>query len=505
MPKIERWNNLGQQTIYDGGTLTAGGILEDIVDKETGEHEINRFILLLTATLINPDGSPLRNKYGKLNPVKKINPVLLDKKSPGDKRLNEIIIESVNYKDAKIEDVVKDLAKKNRKLNWILGIDELECESVPHLTLKLSNISCLDLLRYISLKTGLQYRFEKNFLTLGNSSIQDMDTRFFPVRSALITRIAPMAEEEDNLYEEEDFFDCNDISENFPLEEKYQYSESLKTYFTERGITFPEGSTINYSRKNEKLLVKNTEQNLIRVKKLLECLDLEIPEVMIESTMVEISNKDLIDLIGLEAALSDSLTQKQIEKIIDSEKGRIIAEGKVTAHNGEAGIIVAGNEVFYPESWYSPEAVIEDGYIHICPPVPEFGEGTILGGSLETTPEVSPDNHTISLSLRFASKKMLGWSKYDILFTLKKNGKEEIKTNVIKMPIIEKRLLYASLKIYNGSRIMAGRTQLLDLSCSSQDSDISKSEMVKIAEKKKKKLINVFHFIKAKIVNLQDK
>jgi hypothetical protein len=100
---------------------------------------------------------------------------------------------------------------------------------------------------------------------------------------------------------------------------------------------------------------------------------------------------------------------------------------------------------------------------------------------------------------------MLGWSKYDILFTLKKNGKEDIKTNVIKMPIIEKRLLYASLKIYNGSRIMAGRTQLLDLSCSSQDSDISKSEMVKIAEKKKKKLINVFHFIKAKIVNLQDK
>jgi hypothetical protein len=52
---------------------------------------------------------------------------------------------------------------------------------------------------------------------------------------------------------------------------------------------------------------------------------------------------------------------------------------------------------------------------------------------------------------------------------------------------------------------MAGRTQLLDLSCSSQDSDISKSEMVKIAEKKKKELINVFHFIKAKIVNLQDK
>jgi type II secretory pathway component GspD/PulD (secretin) len=138
-----------------------------------------------------------------------------------------------------------------------------------------------------------------------------MDTRFFKVRAALITRIAG-----DNAGEGGDgagggdsgmaggdmemggdFFDPNETFNAKPKSTAHTVlSEHLKAYFEERGVPFPEGSTIAYNRRSGRLSVTNTLENLRRLDMLLRALDMEQPQVLIESKFVEINQKAIEEL-----------------------------------------------------------------------------------------------------------------------------------------------------------------------------------------------------------------
>lgn len=89
---------------------------------------------------------------------------------------------------------------------------------------------------------------------------ESLETKYFKVRSAIITHIDP----------------ANQNNKSDP--------EKLKKFFWERGVEFPEGSSIRYDKRAGKLYVTNTKENLRRMDFLLRALDdPNLNQIVIES------------------------------------------------------------------------------------------------------------------------------------------------------------------------------------------------------------------------------
>ena len=233
-------------------------------------------------------------------------------------KLGKLILKEVTFTDANIQAVVKFLAQESKRVdmidgtgvNIVLGIPEDQIDSVPLVTMSLENIPMSEVIRYLCQMCNLKYRIQEQVLTIGNDSIDAMDTKFFKVRSALITRIAPMAadassNDSSTAATDDDFFDPSTTFDGGSgsggmggdsSSRRNVTSDALKSYFMDRGIQFPEGSTIAYSRRSGKLTVKNTHENLRRLDTLLRALDVEQPQVLIETKFLEVRQKDLEEM-----------------------------------------------------------------------------------------------------------------------------------------------------------------------------------------------------------------
>lgn len=499
---IKAWTVITQVTLYDGHTVCMGSSIEDVSPE--GKRERNRFVMTVTARLIRPDGTYIRDIPGELNPVSKIFRLKSGKRiSAEEKELDKVILDRIEFKDADLQKAVKALKQKT-KLNMAIGMDEADLENIPaKINLDLRKIPISDVLRYLCMQTGLQYCIDDNVILIGNESIQEMYTRFFPIRFALVARIVSLPDDE---WSDDEFYDGTIEEMGWTFQEppyRLKTREGLEKYFAENLITFPEGTAVAYDRRTQKLLVKNTEKNLKLIENLLRNLDIEQPQVNIESTIVEISNKDLIALIGKKAAMGENLNLDQIEKIINSPGSRILFCQSVIAKNGEEANIRKVNETYLPNSWSFDEVHLHEGYIEKIPPVPEFGASFDMGTGFTVTPNVSPDGYTLTLSLNPQFLKFEGWSEYNA-FEMDAHRKFQTGKNVFKMPIWRRNDIIQNLKVYDGKTIIAGRTQQIDISNKNNKSfnpNTSWTEMLNEGRKNGEELQNIFFFIKANIIN----
>lgn len=439
-------------------------------------------------------------------------------------KLDDIIIKNINFSDVNIQTVVKYLADQSKRLdtlgngiNIALGMSEKELSEVPTVTMNLENLPLGEVIRYLCLNCGLKYRVNEHVLTIGTDAINPMDTRFFKVRAALITRIAPMGggdggDDDDNDLAEFDtadtFGDTFDGDDSGKKTKRSITTEALKAYFTERGVPFPEGSTIAYDKRAGKLVVKNTHENLRRLDSLLRALDLEQPLVLIESKFIETRQRDLEEL-GFEWWMSNnppspgdysiapnntlvrpaggnvdgvnSPVTTTAGKILNNVafpvfggkynfsvgmmlhaldqhlNAEILSSPKVISKSGEEAIIRMVREEFYPESWTEPELAIINGLFSYTPPNPEFGEATDIGIRFIVTPTVSPNNYTITLALNPQVLALSGWSTYDIPFTYPTFGGGQANGNsIVKMPEISRRDVVTNVRVYDGDTIVLG-------------------------------------------------
>ena len=490
IPKLSTWETSSEYKLNDGETITAGSFLEDIIDKSNGKHTKNRFLLLLTATLIHTNGVPLREQYASLNSAERKNEAasLTKKRSKLELKLDRIIIDQVNYKNADIATVVKDLSKKvskkDKTINFILELCEESDSYIPHINLVLNNIPLNDLLRYIALQTKLKYSYKGNNILLGDESLCPMDIVSIKVRDELIGRISPIL-----LTEEKTPSFCVMGDDN------YHDAPIIKKYFSARGISFPEGSNLKYSKSEGKLLVKNTKDNLEKLKALLDWPS-DYPQITTEGTMVEIETNDLIQLIGRNAALSDNLTEAQIEKIINSPRSRILESHILSTQNGEEGVIKNGEESALPESWFPGEIVTKNGYLQVTRPVPEYGYDTLTDSFLIVTSTLAEDHRTITLDITSQYKKQIAWSAYNTYININHHREETI----VKMPEFKKFEFMSNLKISDGAILMAAKSQLIDLSGDNNKLNSSFTEHLEEAEKQHRKSKTIFYFVQAKII-----
>ena len=498
IPKFLKWETTSQYKINDGNTIIAGGFIEDIINKKTGKHTKNRFLLLLTATLISPDGVPLHRQAIQLNPEEREH--TSNTLSKEESELDNIIIGRVNYKNANIEMVVKELSQKvsqqNKNINFTLYLsDEDSCDQIPPVNLLLNNISLRDLLKYISIQTKLTYRYEDNNIIIGDDQPPQMSVASFKIYGDLIKRIpVKLLNASGKVTKDNQLLNTKATFHN-----NFQDAPRFKDFFSERGVKFPQGSTIEYNPSAKKIRIKNTRENIQKLRDLLFGMPPYRPQITVEGTMIEIDNDDLVKLIGRNAALSDNLTESQIDKIINSPQSRILASHIISTRNEEEGSIKIGSESLLPESWSSGAVIAQKGLLNIQSPSPEFGEKTLLGSLLSVTPSVADDHKTINISVRLLYNSLKGWSEYPTYIDITADKTHKRAATKLKMPELRKVELKANLKISAGSTIMLTKSQLMDLSSENNKLNASFTEKIEQAEKQHRKSKTIFYFVNAKI------
>lgn len=239
-------------------------------------------------------------------------------------KLERIIFPNIEFDDADIFSVIRFLNRLSKRcdpdkvgISVIAGFDKKTADELLKVTMSFSNIPMSEVLRYLCQNVGLKYKIEEGAVILG-TSVDEMQTEYFPVRADLIASITGTADsgdekgaggggggggggEEDMTSKDGDFFDAESTFEKGDKAKKSKKislsSQALIKFFDDRGVKFGSGSSMAYSRRSGKLVVRNTMINLRRLEELLRQYDLiNTPLVLIETKIVEISVTDVEEL-----------------------------------------------------------------------------------------------------------------------------------------------------------------------------------------------------------------
>ena len=261
-------------------------------------------------------------------------------------KLQSIIIPEVDFGGVNISSIVRQLNKRSREcdpegkgINLIYSPSDNDIQEV---TLNFTNMPIGEIIRYLCQYARLKYKVEDKAVRIASEGIDDMDTRYFKMRSAVYARLANQkakpAERKSSSGGGNDGLDLGlgtgeDFGESIakgsasgerrePLTTQPD-TEALKKYFELRGIRFEPGSSIAYDERSSKLTVKNTPENLRAMENLLREIDIVTPLVLIEAKFLEISVTDLEEL-GFDWTMTrDNSNPAWMTGIANSETGLI--------------------------------------------------------------------------------------------------------------------------------------------------------------------------------------
>lgn len=253
-------------------------------------------------------------------------------------KMRNIIIPSVEFRAANINDVVDFLVKASIAgdpeqvgVNIVLNLDvPNEVSSAPvsssssdwsddgwgdydmmdmgmsaapstpgvrAVTLNLRRISMLDAIKYITEVAGLKYRVEDTvvMITPMNAPIGQIVTRMYPVQPSIIDVIINR-EGSTQTQDRDDFTSIGRINVT---------KSDVKEFFQNAGVQFPAGASITYNSTISQLIVANTADNLETFERILKQLNVIPYQVEIEARFIEVAQNDLEEL-GLQWILNDN-------------------------------------------------------------------------------------------------------------------------------------------------------------------------------------------------------
>lgn len=261
-------------------------------------------------------------------------------------KLQTIVIPSVEFTDQSITTIVSALTKLSKMHDpegkGVIIVYSPSDKDMQEVSLSFTNIPVGEIIRYLCQYTKLKYKVEDNAVRIASEGIDDMDTRYFKMRSAVYARLTgqKLAESskksdkktlqlgETSSTSKDDFFD--DIAKGEKAERQVDAKtslEALKKYFEVRGIRFDAGAMIAYDERTGRLTVKNTPDNLRAMENLLREIDIVTPLVLIEAKFLEINVTDLEEL-GFDWTMTrDNSNPKWMTGIANSETGKIPFDG----------------------------------------------------------------------------------------------------------------------------------------------------------------------------------
>ena len=434
-------------------------------------------------------------------------------------RLNELMIDHIEFNESDVSSAIallrarsKDLDPQGEGFNII--VPQAEKYANKLVTLNLDQIPLYEVIRYICKITGLSFRIDETdkILTIGSGSdVSEMDTRFIPIRQATILRIVGNMRAEgigDGITQEDGIGSIDTGfaglsatgtgSDPDSMRVTSITPETLRTYFTESGIPFEEGSSIAYDARANKLTVVNTPENIRQLEFAIRDMDMQDPLILIESKMVEIKMNDLEEL-GFDWTLSHATSGEiehfnftftspsissgfsdntlvnnlnllpnfgpggswslflTINAIDRTDRSEILSTPKVVTVSGRQAEVHMVREMYFPESWTEPEISTSCGSsVTFEPSYPEFGGPTRIGTSLVVTPTLQPNNYTIRLELNPSVTDLTGWSDYSYNYVIGEFASGEEYPMTLKMPEISRREVSTTIKVYDGQTVVIG-------------------------------------------------
>jgi general secretion pathway protein D len=266
------------------------------------------------------------------------------------KKMSEITIPEIEFRQANIHDVVEFLNKASmegdktavdgapRGINIILKIKGnasaqpavggdnsggfpggeaggdvgAPAGGVPPITFTARYISLAEALNIITSVSGLKYRVEGRVVMVvdGADEPRDMILRMYPVEPTFIEKVTTMGPMRalgagTSIGGGGDF-----VSGDASGAAGGGSGDDLKQRFSGMGVPFPPGSSIQYNAGIGQVIVANTSENLTKFEALLSVLNVIPAQVEIEARFVEINETELEEL-GVEWLLTDNWEMMQ--------------------------------------------------------------------------------------------------------------------------------------------------------------------------------------------------
>lgn len=461
-------------------------------------------------------------------------------------RMERIVFPSVPLTDSTVGDVIRYLNEKSRVYDpqhqGVSIIDNLPAEEKQRkISFELGKTPLLDIVRYLSLATGLSYTVRGDTVVFGN--VDSMSTEFFPVRGDIISQIIDSQKDSVSLTEsaglggggegdkggdkggskggskssvgqnEETTATAGGSKQAEQAAQSQLNSLALKSYFQSRWINFDDGAMISYSSLGQRLVVKNTTENLQRMDALLRQLDaLEQPMVLVEAKMIELNDTNL-DELGFSwsfsaskndgswaMAISDPLRHGDTgtsdgdlfrvlnnlkilpnfgEKIFGSDvnvdlslsinavaqnrRAEVLSSPRVISNSGKKAEIAMVERTYFITEWEEPEIKIGGmNTILLTNSEPDWDDEKRLGITFEVTPTVG-DDHTIKLEkLHPLFYTHTGDEDNWITYRARRVSKDGTSRTLagatynLKMPILARREINVTLTVSDGETVLIG-------------------------------------------------
>ena len=447
-------------------------------------------------------------------------------------KLQKIMIDKILFETTDIQSILARLASLSRENDpegvgvSIIPPPDIAVRSRKIPYLELEKVPLMEVLKYVCELANLKYKIDDRAVLVGTDGIDDMEHGFFQVRNSLINRIAAEVGPKEEKTEEKSSGGITERVDTFTDEGAFDEAseemvsvapvtpEMLKQFFSDRGISFEDpNASIAFDTKTNKLIVKNTPDNLRRLDALLKEIDIQTPLVMIEAKILEITMQ-AIEELGFDWTLtylntntnqrftfgnlpasnlyrpsgnSNSTRSEANNKLINNlnilpnfgsdnqfnlflsvraidrtDRGEIISSPRLLTVSGMEAQLNVDQQRYFPESWDDPEVTIVNGTSYTYnPPVPDFEEQAV-GTIFSLTPTVSPNNYTIILKMNTDISKMTGWSNYDysiIIGGLMNSPADTTIGNItpkMKMPEFTRRVVDTQVKVYDGETVVIG-------------------------------------------------
>ena len=216
-----------------------------------------------------------------------------------ERKMSAIVIDTINFEDETLEDVVSYLTIKSKQLdplgggiNFVLKLDPSDLVALnARVNLTLRNIPVGEVLNQITNDTGTKYKLDTYAVQIVSRATANnqLVTKTFRVPPDFLST-ASIGDEGD------------EGADPFSVDGNNQGGLSLKRlgakeFLMKQGITFPEGASAIFVPGSSSLVARNTISNMELIETFIDNSFNDIPkQVEVHVTMVDISEKELNEL-----------------------------------------------------------------------------------------------------------------------------------------------------------------------------------------------------------------
>ncbi|MBO4304502.1 MAG: hypothetical protein J6A21_07950 [Lentisphaeria bacterium] len=434
-------------------------------------------------------------------------------------KLQQLIMPQLEYTQETIGNIVTDLVSRSKdadnvKHEGVVIVPEADVKDIVINSLALNNVSLHVWLKYICRLGKVNFRLDGNYVIIGKGG-RAVEAHDYPISQTFAQRIQEELGEAKKVDDEEEKFD-GELEDFTAKRDKKKDSkkvnrtidpEKLKGYFRERGVPFPEGTSISYDGESGRLKMRNTKENHDKLMDRIQVLDVPVPLVMVEAKMMEISmsameelgfdwtltfdasvnnrrfiststfpfgqiysrasdtsnilvnNLNLIPNAGGSRNVNLFLTIRAIDR---SERSEVVTMPRLTTLSNHTALLKVVDERSFPDDYDDAKVEVNSNgnTFTYTPPTPDFKVQSV-GMTFKVTPTVI-NMKTVDVSLNTSLKKFIGWSNYDYTIKIGKAFESIADTSTEniqpkeKMADFAERRIETQVQVYDGESVVIG-------------------------------------------------